>query len=311
MRSRTAFRAALHRGRLAMFRPLMIAMSLAAGASAADAGGPEIAYVKAAGSNQELYLVNPDGSALTKLYTGPRKTSLSWLDLKPGGNEIAFMEGLRVKVQKFHDNGQANGTASGIPGPPCSITQSPDYHPSGDGTLVFIAACGFGNFQVMTYKSGDAGPAALFTVSASNRIRWSRTGDYLYYDEAVSPTSAEMRLKRRNVATGAVTDFGAIRDLNTFDVTRTGDRLAFGSTLAPKLLDFATMSDVSQATALCEGTDIHFSPADTQIVYVTPHSAKGDYILIKASNCSGSPFSLTGKGSWGTKDWRPNPHIAE
>lgn len=146
-------------------------------------------------------------------------------------------------------------------------------------------------------------------MSASNRIRWSRTGDYLYYDEAASPTSAEMRLKRRNVATGAVTDFGAIRDLNSFDVTRTGDRLAFGSPLAPKLLDFATMNDVSQATALCEGNDIHFSPDNSEIVYTTPHSAKGDYILIKSSGCSGSPFSLTGKGSWGQKDWRPDPYV--
>lgn len=294
-----------------MFRPMMIATLLAVGdASAAEAGGPEIAYVKAAGSSHELYLVNSDGSSLTRLYTGARKTSLSTLDLKPGGNELAFMEGLRVKIQKFHDNGQANGVASAIPSLPCNITQSPDYHPSGDGKLVFIAACGFGNFSVMTYKSGDAAPATLFTVSASNRIRWSRTGDYLYYDEAVSPTSAEMRLKRRNVATGAVTDFGTIRDLNTFDVTRTGDRLAFGSPLAPKLLDFTTMSDASQATALCEGNDIHFSPADTQIVHLTPHSAKGDYILIKSSNCSGSPFSLTGKGSWGMKDWRPDPYVA-
>ena len=294
-----------------MFRPLMIATLLAAGgASAAEAGGPEIAYVKAGGSSHEIHLVNADGSSLTKLYTGPRKSSLSSPDLKPGGNELAFMEGLRVKIQKFHDNGQANGSAAAIPGLPCGNTQSPDYHPSGDGTLVFIAACGFGNFSVMTYKSGDAAPATLFTVSASNRIRWSRTGDHLYYDEAVSPTSAEMRLKRRTVATGAVTDFGAIRDLNSFDVTRTGDRLAFGSHLAPKLLDFTTMSDVSQATSLCEGNDIHFSPADSQIVYVTPHSAKGDYILIKSSNCSGSPFSLTGKGSWGMKDWRPDPYVA-
>ena len=293
-----------------MLRPLMIVTLLAAAASGAEAGGPEIAYVKAAGSSPELYLVNADGTSLTKLYTAPRKTNLSSLDLKPGGNEVAFMEGLKVKIQKFQDNGQTNGVASSIPALPCSISQSPDYHPSGDGTLVFIAACGFGNFQVMTYRSGDAGPAALFTVSASNRIRWSRSGDYLYYDEAVSPTSAEMRLKRRNVATGAVTDFGAIRDLNSFDVTRTGDRLVFGPPIAPRLLDFATMNDVSQATALCEGHDIHFSPADTQSVYLTPHSAKGDYILIKSSNCSGSPFSLTGKGSWGMKDWRPDPYVA-
>ena len=83
-----------------MLRPLMIATMLGAGAvTAARAGGPEIAYVKAAGSSPELYLVNADGTSLTKLYTAPRKTNLSSPDLKPGGNEVAFMEGLKVKIR--------------------------------------------------------------------------------------------------------------------------------------------------------------------------------------------------------------------
>lgn len=291
-----------------MLRSLILAalVSTVAAGAAQAAGGPPIAYIKA-GSAQQIYLVNPDGTGLTRVYTAPRKTGLGSPDLKPGGGELAFVEQLGIKIQKLAESGQPDGAATPLPGAPCNFTQSPDYHPSGDGRFVFIAACGFGNFQVMTYKSGDAAPTLLFTLGGANRIRWSRSGDHLIYDEAESATSSAMRLKRRNVATAAIEDFGALSALDTFDVARTGERLAFGSQQAPRLFDFASMSDTSQAAPLCPGDDIHFSPDDTQIVYETPHSARGTYIQIKASDCSGSASSLTGKGDWHDKDWRPDP----
>ena len=269
------------------------------------AGGPPIAYVKNGGS-PEIYLVNSNGSGVTRVYTGARKSTVRWIDLKPGGNQVAFMQGLTVRIQKFFDNGQPDGTSQTVPAP-CSSTQSPDFHPSGDGRIVYIAACGFGNFHVLTYRLGDVAPTSLFIVPSANRIRWSRTGDYLIHDQADSSTSGTMRLKRRHVATGTVEDFGVIGDLATFDVSRTGDRLAFGSVQSPKLLDFSTMTDTSQATALCAGDDIHFSPDDGQQVYETPAARGGTYILIRNASCSGSPNALTGKGNWGSKDWRPDP----
>ena len=307
----------IHRTALAA---LLLASATAAGAQAT--GGPPIAYVKEGGRSQEIYLVNPDGSSLTKLYTAPRKTTVRWIDLKPGGNEIAFTEGLTVKTLKFHDNGQPNGAAAAIPGTPCSNTQSPDYHPSGDGTFVFIAACGFGNFHIMTYKMDDPAPVSLFTVGSANRVRWSRTGEFLIYVEAVSATSSEMRLKRRRIESGvlgtvigAAYDFGMISDLTTFDITRTGDRLVFGSPLALKVLDFATFGSTGQADPLwdCEGDDVHLSgyPAvDWFVIYESPPSRNGTYILTRpfsGTSCGGLPSALTGKGNWGSKDWRPNP----
>lgn len=293
-----------------MTRSMLIALMLATAAGAAHAqtvGGPAIAYIKAGGTAQEIYLVNADRTGLTKLYTAPRKTGLGWLDLKPGGNELAFSEALKIKIQKFHDNGQRNGDAIPIASP-CGMAQAPDYHPGGDGTLVFIAACGFGNFQIMTYKAGDAAPQLLFTLGSANRVRWSRTGDHLYYDEALSPTAATARLRRRNVTTGQVDDFGPIDDVASFDVTRTGDRLIHGSALAPKLFDSATMTDTSQSVELCmDGDDLHASPDDSQFIYETPHSARGTYVMIHDKNCSGAPVALTGKGEWHKKDWRPDP----
>lgn len=290
-----------------MIRYLFGAIVLTSAATAAHpqtTGGPEIAYVK--NGSGEIYLTDRQGSSLTKLYTGPRKTSLRWLDIKPGGNQLAFTQGLSIRIQQYHDNGQPNGAATSIPDAPCAYTHSPDYHPSGDGTFVFIAACGFGNFQIMTYRAGEAGPTPLFTVGSANRIRWSLTGEHLIYDEAASANSNVANLKRRNVATGEVVDFGPIPDLTSFEVRRSGDRLVYGSATAPRQIDFATMTDTSQSVPLgCEGDDIHFSPDDSRMVYETPPAKGGTFILTKASNCSGSTSSLTGKGDWGSKDWRP------
>ncbi|HEX8840132.1 MAG TPA: hypothetical protein VF750_06655, partial [Sphingomicrobium sp.] len=72
-------------------RSLLAAALICAG-TVAQAGGPSIAYVKAGSTADELFLVEPNGTALTKLYTTPRKTRISTLDLRPSGNEIAFSQ---------------------------------------------------------------------------------------------------------------------------------------------------------------------------------------------------------------------------
>lgn len=297
-----------------MLRPLMLATLLAtSAASAAQAqstGGPSIAYAKAGGTAMEIYLVNPNGTGLTKLYTAPRKTSVGFMDLRPGGNELAFTEGFRIKIQRFFDSGQPNGAAT-LLDTPCQAWH-PDYHPSGDGSFVFLHVCG-GTYEVRQYVPG-VGMTTLFSTISTNRVRWNRAGTHLYYDEETSFNSGNLHLKRRDIASGVVEDLGDMgctisSCLDSFEVGRAGDRVLFGPTTGPKLFDSATMSGVSQATAVCinrGGTDLHFSPGDANLIYRTPHSARGDYIMIAASNCSGAPGALTGKGEWGWKDWRAN-----
>ena len=283
--------------------------------AAVQAGGPPIAYVDASGSAQQIYLVNPDGSALTRLYTAPRKTGLGLLDLKPGGNEIAFTEQFRIKVQKFLDNGQPNGASTLIAMPCAGATgnsaYSPDYHPSGDGRLVFVTACS-GSFGIWEYTPASPTPQLLFSTVSTNRVRWNGAGTHLYYDEELTFNSGNVHLKRRDMTTGTVEDLGDIGCntggcVDSFDVTRTGDRLVYGSTSTPKLFDHDTMTTTAQSTTLCVvggGSDFHYSPTDGQFVYRTPHSAKGDYLLLRSSSCAGGVTSLTGKGSWGRIDWR-------
>ena len=288
-----------------MTRSLLIALLLTTtGVAAQAAGGPAIAYIKSGGTAQEIYLVDPDRTGLTKVYTAPRKTSLSWLDLKPGGNELAFTEKFSIKVQKFHDSGQPNGAATPIT-TSCTAWH-PDYHPSGDGRLIYIVACS-GDFGVWQYTPG-VGAAELFGTISTQRVRWNRAGTHVYYDEETSFNSGVLRLKRRNMSTGTVEDLGPLGALDSFDVTRTGDRLIHGSPLAPKIFDSATMADTNQSVELCiDGDDAHASPDDSQYLYETPDNAGGTYVMIHSNSCSGSPVALTGKGAWHKKDWRPNP----
>jgi len=298
-----------------MRRNTLLFATLICSAATAHAGGPPVAYVNASGSAQQIYLVNSDGSGLTRLYTAPRKTGLGLLDLKPGGNELAFTEQFRVKVQKFLDSGQPDGAATLIEMPCPSATgnsaYSPDYHPSGDGRLVFVTACS-GNFAIWQFTPASPTPLLLFTTVSTNRVRWNAAGTHLYYDEEIVFNSGNVHLKRRDMTTNTVEDLGDLGCstggcVDSFDVTRTGDRLVYGSTSTPKLFDHDTMTSTAESATLCVvggGNEFHYSPTDGEFVYRTPHSAKGDYILLRSSSCAGGVTSLTGKGTWGRLDWR-------
>lgn len=288
-----------------MIRRLLISILLATSVAAPAAaqttqGGPRIGYVKPLKNGHEIYLVNTDGSGLARLYKGAPKVGIATIDLKPGGNELAFSENWLIKIQKFHDNGQPNGAA--IPVTSSCTSFNPDYHPSGDGSFVFIMACA-GRYSIWQYTP-DGGAQSLFEVISSSRVRWNSAGTHLYYGEETFFNSGVVRLKRRNMATGIPADLGTLGDSNSFDVTHAGDQLVHGSPLAPKLFDI-TMTDVSQSTPLCRtGDGFHFSPDGTGFIYRTPHSAKGDYIMI--GDC-GAAKPLTAKGTWGMSDWRPDP----
>ena len=71
---------------------LSIASIALASAEAQSTAGPAIAYVKVAGTAQDIHLVNPDGSGSRKIYTTPSKRAVGWLDLKPDGAGIPHVK---------------------------------------------------------------------------------------------------------------------------------------------------------------------------------------------------------------------------
>src|SRR5688572_32768258 len=75
---------------------------------AQTAGGPPIAYVKRVSNGDEIYLVNPNNTGLTRIYKAPSKIQVTMLDLRPGGGEIAFLENFaKLKILAFDSLGRA------------------------------------------------------------------------------------------------------------------------------------------------------------------------------------------------------------
>ena len=169
-----------------MARSLMIAVLLATTATnvqAQTSGGPPIAYAKVAGSGQEIYLVNPDGSGLKKIYATPAKRSVAWLDLKPGGGEVAWVEAgsgspRQIKILSLDGAGNPVGSPRALVGPCAPDTV--DYHPT--GPLLIISDICSQNPRIASVGTDGTGYSILVSGSAYlNKARWLRDGvSYVY-----------------------------------------------------------------------------------------------------------------------------------
>src|SRR5688500_2295970 len=101
-------------------------------AYAQTGGGPPIAYVKVGGTSQEIYLVNPDGSGLKKIYGTASKRAIGSVDLKPGGAEVAFTEYGKGTPRVIKIITLSGSTPVGQPrtlSGPCAV-DTVDYHPT-------------------------------------------------------------------------------------------------------------------------------------------------------------------------------------
>lgn len=284
-------------------------------AVAQTAGGPPIAYVKKSNTGDEIYLVNPENTGLLRLYKAPRKTSIGHIDLRPGGGEIAFTEDFRtLKILSFDSYGRP-----GVGEPrtvremtiPCSLF-GPDYHPT-DGRLAYIEGCGAANFAVWTVQPGATEPnqQPMFGHYGMGRIRWSSSNHNLYYAAQRNDGTSNVYLYERESNNIVSNELGPIEGYATFGVVpegNTGNKIFWSVGDGTfKLLDTWTQTPFTYAaTTLClRAQGLAFGPGGSAQVYVSPHLAKGDYVMVGASDCSGRPIALTGKGNWGSMvDWR-------
>lgn len=287
-----------------MFRPLIIATLLASGASATHAqtaGGPSIAYVKVSGS-QEIWLVEPNGSGLRRVYVAPKKMAIGWVDLKPGGGEIAFTQfgsgqPRVIKILEFDDYGIPVGQARTITGS-CGV-DTLDYHPS-EPKLIISDFCP-DNPRIATINTDGTGYTVLVSNgSYVNKARWLKNGlSYVYVRSGLNGGPLDICRDSCNPDSGEL-----LRTVggNWFlDVGRTKDTILHDFSGSPTDEIDATTGAVLRAPAV-EGNGAHYSPDDTSILYETPHSARGNYLMIVGG--SGIPQRLTAKGDYGPSDWR-------
>ena len=300
-----------------MFRSVIAAIFLSSGvaatAPAQTPGGPPIAYVKRVSNGDEIYLVNDDKTGLIRLYKAPSKITITQLDLRPGGGEIAFLEGYtKLKMMAFDDHGRpeaGNPRTIRTVSSPCTV-ESPDYHPT-DGRLLFVEGCGR-NRAVRTVQpgSGSADDSPLIADVAVYRARWSRLADAVYYVglRSGAGSSDPTYLYRYPIGGSGAAELGLLNEWTTFDIGRVGEKIYWGSEPNFFMLDRAEGGTTAQAVSLScpRGSRMARSGDDTQMIFHSPWArGKGNYIMIGVTSCATDPTSLTAAGSWGWTDWRP------
>jgi Tol biopolymer transport system component len=276
--------------------------SLAVAEAHAQSAGPSIAYVKVAGTAQEIYLVNPDGTGSRKIYTTPQKRAVGWLDLKPDGSEIAFTEVGKgvprvIKIMPL-SGGVPAGPARTLSGP-CAV-DTVDYHPT-DPVLIISDICN-ANARIASIRTDGTGYTVLQTGGFISKARWLRDGvSYVYAQSGLNSGPIEICRNDCNPANGEL--LGTVQGVWGLDVGRTSNMILhdYGGPYITK-----RNADTGEVVAsnYINGTDGHYSPDDRYVLFETPHEARGDYIQIYDS-VTGLTTRLTAKGDYGAKDWRP------
>ena len=268
------------RGRLGMrghFPALAVAVCLGTAATAADAqsAGPAIAYAAAGSRGDTIYLVNPDGTGLTKVYEG-KSSSRSGAPIErialrsyvAGGGEIAFIENTwSLKIQRHHSNGEPNGAAYAVSVPAGScVVGDLDY--LSNGTLVLADSCG----QAWSVAPGERSAEPLFRAYINSL---TAVGDRIYFVES---DELKYRESGEPVTVGPVA-----QPHNYLDATEVTALLS-----DQQSFHLVSLANAGNDTPGCtQGGMTETSPDGASIIY----RFKGNLMLHK-SNCAGAPFKI-------------------
>ena len=132
--------------------------------------GAKLAYI---GTNRAIFIVNADGTGLTKLLNGPSNINdLAW---SPDGSKFAYSNGADVFVMNADGTGQTSLThapimVQGEPG----VCLLPRWSPDGTRLLFSGEANNFRN--VFVINADGSGMAPLITLHMSRQPAWSPDG---------------------------------------------------------------------------------------------------------------------------------------
>ncbi|HVL78966.1 MAG TPA: hypothetical protein VM346_06725 [Sphingomicrobium sp.] len=288
-----------------MFRSTIAALFLGtslATVANAQSGGPPIAYVKFEGAGSAtIYLTNDNGKGTVKLYAAPSKTKVLHLDLKPGGGEIAFVERRDgshpvLKVLAFSSSGSALGQPRTLDTPcrPYSV----DYHPDPARALLIFAGMCSDHMNITTIDTEGRDHQVLLENRSDyiEGVRWLKDGVSYVYIRDVDARTEVQQLCRNACDTGSDVLWSGHK-VGRLDVGRVSNKILFDrGTQYISELDADTRTVVREN--FINGTDGHYSPDDTRVLYET--SGRNTYLDID----SGPSARVAGKGDYGVKDWR-------
>lgn len=309
-------------GKLTKTWMLFCAAALFASASpaaAATPGGPPIAYAVNSANAFAVTLTNPDGSGKANVYTTASKTTITEVDVRPDGNQMAILEtsiaaGQGVlKIVNYSDAGVRTGVTTVDRGG-CMIL-GVDYHPT-NGTLLVSRYCNGAAIQeVRVYDPASNSWATDPLVQVTNgnpdkaagMVRWLGDGSGFLW--VVSDTSIGGRIQRHNLSNpyAPVTLYstGSLDQPQWFDVAHCSGSLDSSCskmlvTVPSGVIHLVTFDDFGGtdqgAIFPINSTDGHYSPDNAHILWRL--QTKGGTQLKIDNNV------FVSKGTIGGKDWR-------
>ena len=289
--------------------PFAICMaSIAAATSAA----PPIAYSKVGtGGADEVWLVNPDGTGATRVYRGTAKTTLFNVDVRPGGGQVAFIESYqganyRIKVVSYDVNGVTLSTTT-VPQPSGCTNNGLDFR--SDGLLLFSQLCNRSTSNSIDTWDGSTVTPVLANLGQNDtpwQVRWLPDGSgFLWRSIGLPATPQQLRESSLNnpSAWTVLWNLGSTPSIGWFDAAHQSNAILVTYSGPPAQVlkyPFDPISGVGSSTQLASGTDGHYSPDDSQIVY--RFQTKNGYNLLKEDLLSGATTTIaTGVGT--SVDW--------
>lgn len=286
---------------------------LVSSATTAMAGGPPIAYAKESGYTFELFLTNPDGTGTVKLYTSPNKVSISHVDIRPGGNQLAIVEssgGGVLKIIHYSDTGVVSSVAT-VANPGCVI-RGIDYHPT-NGSLLVSRHCNQATIkEYRLYSNGAYESAALLTASDVYTAfgRWLGDGSGFLWAAGSPNSGGEIRRSSlsSSSAWSTVWRTGTMSTPGWFDVARCSTGvlnagcskfLVTDETGGIHRVRFDDFGGTDEGIIFTNAADGHFSPNNSEILYRL--QTKSTYQLLIAGP---NPRTLVSRGRLLGKDWR-------
>jgi len=286
-------------------------LCVASSAFAATPGGPPIAYALLSGYTQSIYLTNPDGSAKVKLYTTANKVNIGDIDVRPGGNQLAIIEGSIaggqgvLKIINYTDAG-VRGTVTTVSMPGCTA-QGIDYHP-GDGSLLVARYCNSAAIQeVRRYTANGWDTDPLFQVTngnpdkAAGKVRWMGDGTGFLWAESdtVNGGRIDRHMLSNTYAPVTIYQTGSLALPTWFDVAHCGinpDCAKLLVTNQSGQINEITFDGVDHGTLFSSAADGHYSQDNAHILYRVSTKASQQLKI--------DGTVLVAKGTFAGKDWR-------
>ena len=289
---------------LSLSRALSMAAFLTfANASAAQARvGPEIAY----SINNQIFLINPDGSGNVRIHRAPGNAMIDSISLRKGGGQIAYIENWVLKFMTYNEAGVPVGTIYALPG--CYRQFGVHFAPDGQSVIYGDSCNGARTIKRVAVPSAtNPNPVPEILVSGPQYLYpggFDGTGEsFVYSFETESGHSMRRRyLDGRGDNDVAVlsTPLGSM--IRNSALSHSGTKVLFS--------DWNGTSVFSANTGYIEEYDIaagehrtnvqraaigDYGPADTKILYA---EKEGKTTYLRYRDTTGLPRNVTKSSAW-------------